>query len=268
MTSSLTDHVWLSEKRTNLLLLLMEGPRDIEQIKISLNVTSRGMMPQIKKLKEKHLIVEENDHYRLSNIGELIVKNMLPLINTLSMINENKEYWEQHDINILPPHLFKRLHELGNYLLLEPDLHYTFEIPKEFTENLLKSREIKSIISFYRPEYPKFYSELAEKADSLTLILSKAAFERMKSNRMKELDFLLSAENTQVLLYEGEARPPAIDVSEWFMYISFFNENGSYDHNDIMSFDESALTWCSELFDHYLEQSVEIKDIDETREAQ
>ncbi|MGM0771829.1 MAG: helix-turn-helix transcriptional regulator [Halobacteriota archaeon] len=261
MTSSLTDHVWLSEKRTNLLLLLMEGTRDIEQIKMSLNVTSRGMMPQIKKLREKNLIIEEDEHYRLSNIGELIVKNMIPLINTVNMINDNMDYWELHDIDILPPHLFKRLHELGNYLLLEPDLNHTFEIPKEFTENLLKSKDIKSIISFYRPEYPKFYTELAEKANHLTLILSKAAFKRMKSNRRKELDFLLSAENTQVLLYGGETRPPAIDVSEWFAYISFFNENGSYDHTDIMSFDESALKWCSELFDHYYKQSVEIKDI-------
>ncbi|WP_440952108.1 helix-turn-helix transcriptional regulator [Methanococcoides sp. FTZ1] len=263
MKSSLTDNVWLSEKRTNLLLLLMEGPRDIEQIKMSLNVTSRGMMPQIKKLKEKHLIIEDGDYYKLSNIGELIVKNMLPLINTLSMISDNRNYWEEHDITILPPHLFKRLHELGNYLLLEPDLHHTFEIPKEFTENLLKSKEIKSIISFYRPEYPKFYSELAEKANSLTLILSEAAFKRMKNNCMKELEYLLSAKNSRVLVYKGKARPPAIDVSEWFMYISFFNKNGSYDHNDIMSFDESALQWGSELFDHYCEQSVEIKDVDQ-----
>lgn len=262
MTSSLTDHVWLSEKRTNLLLLLMEGPRDIEQIKMSLNVTSRGMMPQIKKLKDKHLIIEEDDHYKLSNIGELVVKNMLPLINTLSMLTENREYWEQHDISILPPHLFKRLHELGNYLLLEPDLHYTFEIPKEFTENLLKSKEIKSIISFYRPEYPKFYSELAERADSLTLILSESAFNRMKNNCMKELNSLLSAKNTRLLLYQAEGRPPAIDVSEWFMYISFFNENGSYDHNDIMSFDESALKWGNELFDYYCNQCVEITDVE------
>ncbi|WP_445475780.1 helix-turn-helix transcriptional regulator [Methanococcoides methylutens] len=262
MTSSLTDHVWLSEKRTNLLLLLMEGPRDIEQIKMSLNVTSRGMMPQIKKLKDKHLVIEEDENYKLSNIGELVVKNMLPLINTLSMISENRTYWEQHDINILPSHLFKRLHELGNYLLLEPDLYYTFEIPKEFTENLLKSKEIMSIISFYRPEYPKFYSELAEMANSLTLILSESVFERMKTKNLKELDFLLSAKNTRVLLYQGKGRPPAIDVSEWFMYISFFNENGSYDHNDIMSFDESALKWCTELFEHYCDRSVEIKYVE------
>ncbi|MCM1985949.1 helix-turn-helix transcriptional regulator [Methanococcoides seepicolus] len=261
MNSSLTDNVWLSEKRTNLLLLLMEGPRDIEQIKVSLNVTSRGMMPQIKKLKEKYLIVEEDETYRLSNTGRLIVRNILPLLNTLRMINENRSYWEQHDINILPPHLFKRLHELGNYLLLEPDLNYTFEIPKEFTENLLRSKEIMSIISFFRPEYPKFYSQLAEKADSLTLLLSRSVFKRMQKNCASELEFLLSSESTRLYLYEGEGRPPAVDVSDWFMYVSFFNDQGRYDHRDIMSFDETALKWGKELFQYYCDQSTEITEI-------
>ncbi|MDA0525520.1 helix-turn-helix transcriptional regulator [Methanococcoides alaskense] len=261
MNSSLTDNIWLSEKRTNLLLLLMEGPRDIEQIKVSLNVTSRGMMPQIKKLKEKGLIVEEDETYRLSNTGRLIVRNMLPLINTLRMINENRSYWEQHDINILPPHLFRGLHNLGNYLLLEPDLNYTFEIPKEFTENLLRSKEIMSIISFFRPEYPKFYSQLAEKADSLTLLLSRSVFKRMEKNCASELEFLLSSESTRLYLYEGEGRPPAIDVSDWFMYVSFFNEQGRYDHRDIMSFDETALKWGKELFQYYCDRSTEITEI-------
>jgi predicted transcriptional regulator len=261
MNSSLTDNVWLSEKRTNLLLLLMEGPRDIEQIKVSLNVTSRGMMPQIKKLKEKYLIVEEDETYRLSNTGRLIVRNILPLLNTLRMINENRSYWEQHDINILPPHLFKRLHELGNYLLLEPDLNYTFEIPKEFTENLLRSKEIMSIISFFRPEYPKFYSQLAEKADSLTLLLSRSVFKRMQKNCASELEFLLSSESTRLYLYKGEGRPPAVDVSDWFMYVSFFNDQGRYDHRDIMSFDETALKWGKELFQYYCDQSTEITEI-------
>ncbi len=242
-------------------MLLMEGPRDIEQIKTSLNVTSRAMMPQIKKLKEKHLIAGDNDIYKLTNIGRLITRNMMPLINTLNMLSENYSYWEHHDLTILPYHMFTRLHELGNYLLLEPDINHTFEIPREFTENLLKSREIMSIISFFRPEYPKFYSELADRADSLTLIFSSSAFDRMKEKCMEELNYLLSSPDTRVFLYEENERPPAIDVSDWFMYISFFNENGRYDHNDIMSFDRSALEWGKELFLYYCGQSVQITEL-------
>ena len=250
MASSLSDTVWLSEKRLNLLLLLMEGPRDIDQIKTSLNVTSRGMMPQIKKLKEKYLIVEEGYNYKLSNLGALIVRKVLPLLNTLSMISQNREYWEQRDLDVLPTHLFSRIHELGNYLLIDPDLNYTFEIPREFTENLQRSRDINSIISFFRPEYPSLYCELLETAEKLTLILSDSVFERMQNTCLDELQMLLASPKCEVYLYPENSRPPALDVSDWFMYISFFNQLGRYDHRDIMSFDESALKWGMELFEY------------------
>ncbi|MBP2029796.1 putative transcriptional regulator [Methanohalophilus levihalophilus] len=250
MAASLSDTVWLSEKRLNLLLLLMEGPRDIDQIKTSLNVTSRGMMPQIKKLKEKYLIVEDGGSYKLSNIGDLVIKKVLPLLNTLSMVSQNREYWEQRDLDILPPHLFTRIQELGNYLLIEPDLNYTFEIPREFTENLRRSRNINSIISFFRPEYPSLYCELLTTADKVTIILSDSVFERMKDTCQDELQTLMDSPKSEVYLYPENSRPPALDVSDWFMYISFFNQLGRYDHRDIMSFDDSALKWGMELFEH------------------
>lgn len=250
MVASLSDTVWLSEKRLNLLLLLMEGPRDIDQIKTSLNVTSRGMMPQIKKLKEKYLVVENEDYYKLSNIGELVVRKVLPLLNTLNMVSQNHDYWEERDLDILPPHLFSRLQELGNYLLIEPDLNYTFEIPREFTQNLQRSRDINSIISFFRPEYPSLYCELLKTADRITIILSDSVFERMKNTCQDELQTLLESPKCEVYLYPEHSRPPALDVSDWFMYVSFFNKLGRYDHRDIMSFDESALNWGRELFEY------------------
>ena len=251
MGSSLSDTVWLSDKRLNLLLLLMEGPRNIDQIKTSLNVTSRGMMPQIKKLKEKYLIVEEGDQYCLSTIGELIVEKMLPLLNTIEMVNNDNAYLEEHDLSELPPKLFRRLYELGNYLLIEPDLNHTFEIPREFTENLLKSKNIKSIISFYRPEYPDIYCELMEHAESMSLIMTPPVFERMKQSCNSKMIRLIRAPHIHVYIFPENRRPPGLDTSDRFTYISFLDKNGRYDHKDIMSFDESALKWGDELFDYY-----------------
>lgn len=250
MAASLSDTVWLSEKRLNLLLLLMEGPRDIDQIKTSLNVTSRSIMPQIKKLKEKYLIVEDGSYYKLSNIGKLVVRKVLPLLNSLNMVNQHYEYWEERDLDILPPSLFSRLQELGNYLLIEPDLNYTFEIPREFTQNLQRSRDINSIISFFRPEYPSLYCGLLKTADRITIILSDSVFERMKNTCQDELQMLMDSPICKLYLYPEQSRPPALNVSDWFMYVSFFNKVGRYDHRDIISFDKSALQWGRELFEY------------------
>ncbi|MHC1576479.1 MAG: helix-turn-helix transcriptional regulator [Methanosarcinaceae archaeon] len=261
MEISLSDTIWLSEKRTNLLLLLMEGPRNIEQIKISLNVTSRGMMPQIKKLIETHLVVKDDDHYQLSSMGELIVTSMLPLFNTIRMIDENMDYWQHYDLSALPDPLFKRLQELGNYLLIEPDRTNTFEIPREFTQNLSRSRNIMTLISFFRPEYLKLYCDRIKNAESISIILTSSVFERMEQNCKDELLTLLAADNVDIFIFDESSRPPTIDVSEWFLYICFLDKDGRYDHNDIMSFDENALIWGRELFHYYQELSERLDNI-------
>lgn len=261
MSSSLCDTIWLSEKRKNLLLLLMEGPRDIEQIKTSLNVNSKSMMPQIKILKKQGLIFQKGDAYELSNIGELVVGNMLPLMNTLEVIEENKEYWGSRDTSAIPQDLFMRLGELGECMVIEPDLNHLFDLPREFTENLTKSRRIQSCLSYYHPLYPSLYSKLTKSEAEVELVLTESVFGRLKSDSPDELRSLLDSENTTVVVCEGSLNVPTIAVTDRFMYLCLFNRQGKYDHRKVMSFDESALRWGRELFIHYNKSARKVTDI-------
>ncbi|MGB9941405.1 helix-turn-helix transcriptional regulator [Methanosarcina sp.] len=258
MSSSLCDTIWLSEKRKNLLLLLMEGPRDIEQIKTSLNVTSKAMMPQIKILKKQGLILQKEDTYMLSEIGKLVVGNMLPLLNTLEVIEENKEYWASRDTSVIPREQFMRLGELGECMVIEPDLNHLFDLPREFTENLIKSRCIMSSLSYYHPLYPSLYSRLAKSGAEIEVVLTKAVFERLKNDCKDELETLLNSENTVFKVCEESLQLPTVAVTEKFMYLCLFDKQGKYDHRKVMSFDASALRWGRELFMHYKELSREV----------
>jgi len=56
MKTKLLDTLTFSEKRENLLILLKEGPRTLEEIRAKLNVTSSGMIPLIRKLEERNLV--------------------------------------------------------------------------------------------------------------------------------------------------------------------------------------------------------------------
>ena len=60
MESSLLDVLFLSEKRKNLLLLLLDGPKTIEEIKSTLDVRSSPIMTQIKILMKQDFNVENN----------------------------------------------------------------------------------------------------------------------------------------------------------------------------------------------------------------
>lgn len=252
MSSTLCDTLWLSEKRKNLLLLLMEGPRDIDQIKTSLNVTSKAMMPQVKILKKQELIIQQNNGvYELSEIGRLIVENMLPLINTMDVIEENRKYWTGRDLSVIPEALFKRLGEIGQFMLIEPDMNHLFDLPREFTENLKKSGHILTIISYYHPLYPALYAELAKSGVKMSMVLTESVFERMNSDCKPELKVILDAENVEVEICGENNRLPTIAVTDRFMYLCLFDKQGKYDHRTLMSFDSTALLWAEELFDHY-----------------
>ena len=54
--NELLNVISASDKRRNLLILLNSGPQEWDDIKRILNVTSTGMLPQIKILEEEHLI--------------------------------------------------------------------------------------------------------------------------------------------------------------------------------------------------------------------
>jgi predicted transcriptional regulator len=261
MSSSLCDTIWLSEKRKNLLLLLMEGPRDIKQVKTSLNVTSKTMMPQIKILQKQGLILQKEDNYMLSEIGKLVVGNMLPLLNTLEVLEENKEYWASRGTSVIPREQFMRLGELGECMVIEPDLNHMFDLPREFTENLIKSRCIMSSLSYYHPLYSSLYSRLAKSGTEMELVLTKAVFERLKNDCKDELETLLSSENTVVKVYEEKLQLPTIAVTERFMYLCLFDKQGKYDHRKVMSFDVGALRWGKELFIHFKELSQKVIEI-------
>lgn len=89
MRSTLITILLSSEKRTDLLLLLKEKPRTIEEINNELDTNSVAILPQLKKLKEKGLVIQEEKTYELSLLGKIIVRKMESLVKALRQLEED-----------------------------------------------------------------------------------------------------------------------------------------------------------------------------------
>ncbi|WP_406670645.1 winged helix-turn-helix domain-containing protein [Methanolobus sp. ZRKC4] len=263
MKTSLINTVWFSEKRKNVLLLLYEGERDIEQIKKSLNVTSRSIMPQIKTLKHNNLIKQEQDQFSLTTIGKTIVKSMLPFLCTSRIVEENKDFWASRNFDAIPPHLFSNIRKLGHYFLIEPDINHLFELPREFIENIPKSKHVTTFVSYLHPAFPSLYSEASLSGVKISLFVSEKALEKIKKEYFEQFNELMKITNITVFLCKENPKIPMVTVTDWFSYICLFNKEGRYDHRDIISFDESALSWCQDLFEHYRINSQKLCQITE-----
>lgn len=261
MKISLIDLAFLSEKRKDVLLLLEEGPKTGDEIKTALNVNSTSIMPQIKKLKEGRLIVQDDRNtYRLSEMGEIVVEKMEPLLNTVRVFEENYDYWINHDFTAIPESLLNRIDELGNYFMLEPDLNRLFEIPEDFRSNLLESRRIKMFLSYFNPLHVEMYLELAKKGAEICLILTEPVFERMKADYYEDLKFLVESKNVEIYICDKNVTLKDV-VTERFCSLVLFDKKGKFDHQRLMSFDESALKWCEELFLYYKDRSIQLEKL-------
>jgi len=173
MDKMLIDLLFMSQKRKDLLLLLKEGGKTIEEIVDLLNVTPTGMLPQIKKLKEDFLVLQDDREYRLTPLAEILVEKMQPLLDILEVIEEHKEFWQERDLSGLSPAFLERLNELKPYSLVKPDPDKIFETPAVFLKNIENSKNLLSLSSIFHPALPGIFLRTADNNTEITLVSNK-----------------------------------------------------------------------------------------------
>lgn len=261
MKLALLGTLFLSDKRKDLLILLKERPMNIDEIKNTLNVTSSAMMTQIKILVDQGIILYDNDYYMLSSMGEVIVKKMLPLLNTLKVFEDNKYYWKNHKVDAIPPHLLERIEELGSCEIVEPELNRMYELPKKFADNLARSKYIFEISSSFSPDYPYKYIELARKGVKISLIITEHVLERFETEYFERLKDYIEMENTELFVCKADIGFASCVVTDIFLSLTLFYKNGMFHNHAMMSFEKDALTWGEEMYLFYNKRSQKVNSI-------
>jgi len=261
MEPLLLDLIFLSEKRKELLLFLKNGPKGMEEIKESLSVTPTSILPQIKKLKEKQLVLQKNKNYELSIIGKVIVEKMEPLLNSFQLFERDFEYWSERDLRGIPFTLRTRLGELGKCTLIRPDLNYMFELNREFVDQLFKSGYVYVFVAYFHPAFTSVYAELAEKGLEISFLLTRPVFQRFETDYGEALKKLLSFKNVKMLVLPEDAGIAGLTVTDRFMLLSLFPKNRLFDRESLMCSETKSLRWGKELFDHLLEDASQVGEI-------
>lgn len=260
MNPGLLDLILFSEKRKAFLIFLKDGPKNIEEILEKLQVPRTALLPQIKKLKEESLVIHEDGLYRLSTIGELVVEKMNPLVETLEVFEKNENFWVDRKLTSIPPGLMKRINELGDYHIIEPDLSHTFDLNTEFVDYLYASDFIHIFFSYFHPLFPDLFLGLAKKGISISLTLSEAVYSRLEEDFKKEGEQFLRMENEKLFILEKKdvQIPAVIAATNKVMVLGLFNESGRFDRQYIVASDKRAIKWGEELFQYYKNMSREI----------
>jgi predicted transcriptional regulator len=265
MENFLLDLILLSEKRTSVLLLLLEGPIDIETIKKTLNASATSLQPQVKKLKEQHLVVQEKNLYMLSEIGRIVANKMKPLLETFSVLEENSDYWVDRDMKEIPLFLLQRINELGHCTLIEPQIDHIFEMIPDYVENAEKAKKLEAAIPYFHPLFPSFYLKIAENGVPVSLILPGTVLKRWIEDYREQTQRFIKLKNTKIFACTSCERIPAITAADNFMAMALFPKIAVFDRKYMMSFESEALEWGKELYDYYEQLSERVYEINNWR---
>jgi predicted transcriptional regulator len=250
-----------SEKREELIFLLLEKPMTLAEIKSHLEVSSPEILPRIKEMETKNLICKDNRNYVLTPIGKVVAKFFQPLIKTLHVIEENEEFWKEHMVEAIPQQFLERIGELGRCRLVESRLENMYEPHTEFFENIAKAEFVAGVAPIFNPAYPSFFLQLAQRKVCMSMILTKKVFEKVKKEHRTSIQRFLEYDNTRLYILD-ESVKLAFVITNNFLSLSLFLKNGTFDaQRDLISFDKSALKWGEELFIYYKERCEEIKSL-------
>jgi Predicted transcriptional regulator len=244
--------ILFSERRTNILLLLKEKVRDADTIKKFLKVDASSVQPHIRKLKDSGLVTEKKKIYSLSDMGEMIAENIQPLLGLSKVFGENTEYWMSHDLSSIPEFLLERFDELGNYELFEPDIRHLTETPEVLLNSILSSKEVLTFTTYFHPQAPSIYADIAEKGTELTLCMTENVTERLFSSYRKEAEKLSKAKNSNLFILRKPAVIPSLIVTDSLVTLKLSENDGKLRDQLIMSFGESAICWGKEFFKYCL----------------
>jgi predicted transcriptional regulator len=260
MKTELISTVFLSEKRKNTLLMLMERPATIDEIKDSLTGTTSAIMAQMKILLEQGLIEQTSDEYSLTYIGKIILRKIKPLMEALNVLEENKEYWESRDMSAIPDPLLDRIGDLGQIMVYQPDLNHLFEPPKQLCLSLKQSTKASTFYSYFCPSCPMNYAELAKKEVDFDLILTRSVYTRLKEEYTEQYEAMMNSPSSNMFICDDNTvRLGALSITDDLMLIAFFNKQGIFDHKKVISFEDRARHWGIDLFEQYKQIAEKVK---------
>jgi predicted transcriptional regulator len=261
MDSSLIDLVFRSDKRKNLLILLDSGSKNIDEIRNALDVTSTSILPQIKKLIDNDLIVQEDKMYKLTVLGEFIIKKIKPLISALEVVEKNNSYWTGHDLNAVPRFLLERISELGDCIFIEPDLNHIYEPSQEIIDSMSNAKQVSTFASYFNPAYLPLYLELGRKDAELSLNFNQSVWDHLSNEHSNMINELMGMDNVSLYVSKEGIKLTEVTVTERTMMLGLFDKKGKFDQQFVISSESSALLWGQELFDYFKRLSRQVNKI-------
>ncbi len=260
MKKQLLDVIFASDKRKNVLLLLQNGPQEMDALLNSLDTKRQALLPQMKILEEHHFVSHNGDTYELTIIGKLIVEMMLPILKKIDVLDIDIGYWGNHDFDFIPSDLLERIGELRNYEIINPPLIELYEIHKTYHE-LKISEYVYTAGNIVYPNYQSRFTEMIGNNITIYYIVSEDLFNKIRTESYEHLKFFLESGYFNLYVYHKKMNFLFFTFDDYHLVMNPLKKDGNVDNKYLICNTEDALDWGKELFDYYLRDSTQITKV-------
>ncbi|MDV0447854.1 hypothetical protein MsAg5_17710 [Methanosarcinaceae archaeon Ag5] len=260
--NSLIDTVFFSEKRKAVLLLLLEKETlTLEDIKIELNETSVSVLPQIKVLIDRKLVIQEDGKYKLSMLGKIVTENVSPFVKNLSVLGKDSCFWSEHDLSPIPDKLLQRIGDIGNFEIINVDLRSVYYEPNPIINSFIKNAQtVKTFITYYAPEYAPAYYERLMAGYPLSVITTNYIVD-MAAKYRNEINDLLRLDHAELYICSADTKIAEVTVTNEVLLLFLYSTSGNLDYTFLASCEPGAVAWGEELFEYLKSRSGRKKEI-------
>lgn len=248
-----------SEKRRDILLLLLEKPCNLATIRKKFQVTSPEIAPRIREMEEANMIYKDHatKMYTLTPTGKIVVNAFRPFMDMIELIEKNEDFWNDHDLSGIPAYLLERLADLKDCEFYIDKLDNIYDSHWSY-DQLAKSSIIKGVTSIYMPTHPSIIMQALENKAPVYLIVTNNVYKKLQKDCSDDLKTYLNSANTE--LYLLESVKIAFVVTNSFFSLSLFFKSGNYDPRvDLVCHDEKGIKWGNDLFQYYVSKAEKVK---------
>lgn len=153
-----------SPTRREILSLLSDSPLSRREIRDSVDAGKSAVYDSLKVLEENGLVRREsrdsNSKWRLTTLGLVIADSLQQYEGIESTLTNEKEFWNSHDISVIPHGFRLNLHDLEECTVVRSDPTHPAEVVETVTDRIRGSEGASFMASFYHQGYAEAVNDL------------------------------------------------------------------------------------------------------------